>query len=87
MTFDHEMDSISEGGASNVPCSDTFAGPEPFSEEETRTLSAYFTSVQPKISTYLSFHAYSQLLLLPYGHTTEPLDNYDEIVRSIQRTL
>nr|AAT36730.1 carboxypeptidase A [Aedes aegypti] len=69
-----------QGGASNVPCSDTYAGPSAFSEEETRTLSEYFTSVQPKISTYLSFHAYSQLMLLPYGHTTEPLDNYDEIM-------
>ncbi|XP_055527853.1 uncharacterized protein LOC129720401 [Wyeomyia smithii] len=69
-----------QGGASSVPCSDTFAGPEAFSEPETKSLSEYFTSVQSSISTYLSFHSYSQLLLLPYGHTTEPLDNYAEMM-------
>ncbi|XP_062559197.1 zinc carboxypeptidase-like [Armigeres subalbatus] len=69
-----------QGGASNSPCSDTYAGPSAFSEDETRTLSEYYSSVQSSISTYLSFHSYSQLLLLPYGHTTAPLDNYDEIM-------
>ncbi|XP_039434691.1 zinc carboxypeptidase-like [Culex pipiens pallens] len=69
-----------QGGASNNPCSDTFAGPEPFSEPETRLLADYFSSVESTISTYLSFHSFSQLLLLPYGHTTAPLDNYHEIM-------
>jgi Zinc carboxypeptidase len=29
---------------------------------------------------YISFHAYGQMLLLPYGHTTAHLDNYAESV-------
>ncbi|XP_058830777.1 zinc carboxypeptidase-like [Topomyia yanbarensis] len=69
-----------QGGASTNPCSETYAGPEAFSEIETRTLSEYFTSVEPTITTYLSFHSFSQLLLLPYGHTTAPLDNYHEMM-------
>lgn len=32
------------------------------------------------MDVYLSFHSYSQLLLLPYGHTVEHLDNYEEMV-------
>ncbi|XP_039434693.1 zinc carboxypeptidase-like [Culex pipiens pallens] len=69
-----------QGGASSNPCTDTFAGPEPFSEDETRGLSQYITSVASTVSTYLDFHAYSQLLMLPYGHTPEHLDNYDEML-------
>ncbi|XP_053687411.1 zinc carboxypeptidase-like [Sabethes cyaneus] len=69
-----------QGGASSTPCSDTFAGPEAFSEPETKSLSEFFTSVESTISTYLAFHSYSQLLLLPYGHTTAPLDNYAEMM-------
>lgn len=29
---------------------------------------------------YLDFHAYSQLLMVPYGHTKQHLDNHDEAV-------
>ncbi|XP_055599236.1 zinc carboxypeptidase-like [Uranotaenia lowii] len=69
-----------EGGSSSDPCSDTFAGPYPFSEVETKSVSDYFTSIQASISTYLSFHSAGQLLMVPYGHTTEPLDNYHEMM-------
>lgn len=34
----------------------------------------------PHIEMYLSFHSYGQLLLLPFGNTTEPLANYDDAV-------
>ncbi|XP_052872171.1 zinc carboxypeptidase-like [Anopheles cruzii] len=68
-----------QGGASSVPCSDTFAGPSAFSEPETRQLADYIATLD-NMSTYLAFHAYSQLLLIPYGHTTARLDNYVETV-------
>ncbi|XP_055627088.1 zinc carboxypeptidase-like [Toxorhynchites rutilus septentrionalis] len=69
-----------QGGASNNPCSDTFAGPTAFSEIETQTLSQYITSIRSKLTTYLSFHSFSQLLMVPYGHTRDRLDNYDETI-------
>ncbi|XP_061398245.1 zinc carboxypeptidase A 1-like [Musca vetustissima] len=56
-------------GSSNNPCSDTYAGPSAFSEIETRSLSEYIASLKGKIFLYISFHAYSQYLLYPYGHT------------------
>uniref|UniRef100_A0A182QAV5 Zinc carboxypeptidase A 1 n=1 Tax=Anopheles farauti TaxID=69004 RepID=A0A182QAV5_9DIPT len=68
-----------QGGASSVPCSDTFAGASAFSEVETRQLSDFIATLD-NLSTYLAFHSYSQLLLVPYGHTTARLDNYDETI-------
>lgn len=69
-----------EHGSSNIICSDTYAGPRAFSEIETSSLSSYISSIASRMDVYLSFHSYSQLLLLPYGHTVEHLDNYDEMV-------
>ncbi|GJQ79511.1 hypothetical protein Trydic_g16361 [Trypoxylus dichotomus] len=67
------------GGASSNPCSDTYAGPNPFSERSTATLSEFFTGISSQVVSYISFHSYSQLLLIPYGHTTQNLDNYTEL--------
>lgn len=71
------------GGASSNPCSDTFAGPNPFSERSTSTMSQFFTGISSRVVGYISFHSYSQLLLFPYGHTTQNLDNYAELVSYI----
>ncbi|KAJ8679304.1 hypothetical protein QAD02_015091 [Eretmocerus hayati] len=65
-------------GASSDPCSETYAGSEAFSEIETKTLSKYIESISKKLFAYISFHSYSQLLMFPYGHTSEHLDNYEE---------
>lgn len=67
------------GGSSNIPCTDTFAGPYEFSEPETKALSDYFLTLS-NVTTYLAFHSYQQLMLLPYGHTTEHLGEYDNLV-------
>ncbi|KAG5872627.1 hypothetical protein JTB14_003715 [Gonioctena quinquepunctata] len=66
-----------EVGASSNPCSDLYAGPRPFSEPCTATLSEYISTIARKLMVYISFHSYTQLLLLPYGNTTDHLDNYD----------
>lgn len=68
------------GGASNQPCSDTYAGPNPLSETSTQTLSNFIDTVGDELVAYISLHSFSQMLLLPYGHTTAHLDNYDEMV-------
>ncbi|XP_046410685.1 zinc carboxypeptidase-like [Neodiprion fabricii] len=67
------------GGASSLPCVDTYAGSGPFSEIETKSASEYIDSISDKFYAYISFHSYTQLLLIPYGHTTDHLDNYDEL--------
>lgn len=67
------------GGSSNQPCSDTFHGTAAFSEVETRTLSNYYKTLN-KMSTYISFHSYGQMLLVPFGHTTDHLGNYNDLI-------
>jgi hypothetical protein len=71
---------FAEIGASNAPCSDTYGGSAPFSEIETRVLSNYLISIADQFDVYLAFHSYSQLLLFPYGHNSDHLSNYDELV-------
>ncbi|XP_017769856.1 PREDICTED: zinc carboxypeptidase-like [Nicrophorus vespilloides] len=70
-----------EGGASNNPCLETFAGSKAFSEPETKSLADYIESINKKLVGYIAFHSYSQLLLIPYGHTSQHLENYDELYR------
>ncbi|KMQ94422.1 zinc carboxypeptidase a 1 [Lasius niger] len=67
------------GGASSNACSETYAGSAPFSDVETKSMSEYIKSVVDKFYAYISFHSYSQLLMFPYGHTTDHLENYDEL--------
>ncbi|KAM8717745.1 hypothetical protein ACLKA7_004447 [Drosophila subpalustris] len=71
---------MENNGASSNPCSETFAGEEPWSEPETKALSEYLTSIKDKFSVYISFHSYGQWLLSPYGHTKEDFPpNYDDL--------
>ncbi|XP_077301298.1 zinc carboxypeptidase-like [Arctopsyche grandis] len=70
-----------EQGTSSQPCSDTYGGPSAFSEVETSSFSSYIKTLGSRMDAYISFHSYSQLLLLPYGHTSAPLDNYSEMIQ------
>ncbi|KAL9706931.1 hypothetical protein quinque_010449 [Culex quinquefasciatus] len=66
-----------DGGASSNPCTETYAGPEPASEIETKNLMEYFSKIKDQIHFYLSFHSYSQLILLPFGYqNAEKVDNF-----------
>ncbi|EZA56244.1 hypothetical protein DMN91_009519 [Ooceraea biroi] len=67
------------GGASSNPCAETYAGSAPFSDIETKSMSEYIKTIADKFYAYISFHSYSQLLLFPYGHTRDHLENYDEL--------
>jgi len=69
-----------EIGSSTNPCSETYAGPSPFSEIESRLLSNFVTSISDKLGVYLAFHSYSQLLLFPFGHNSDHVSNYDELM-------
>ncbi|XP_035917641.1 zinc carboxypeptidase-like [Anopheles stephensi] len=66
-----------EGGASQVPCNDIYAGPEPASEIETRNMIAYYETIADRIEFHLQFHSYGQYILLPYGYQDADYpDNY-----------
>lgn len=53
------------GGASNNPCSDTYAGPNPFSEPETAAIRDFYGTIASRSRMFLSFHAFGQYLLMP----------------------
>lgn len=72
---------MENNGASADPCSETYAGVDPWSEPETKALADYLTSIRDKFDVYLSFHSYGQWLLSPYGHTAEAFpENYDALL-------
>jgi len=50
-------------GASKVPCTDTFAGPEPFSEPETQAIRGFLDDHLGIYDAYISFHSYGQMIL------------------------
>jgi carboxypeptidase T len=53
------------GGSSSSPRSDTYMGPEPFSEPELQALKALALREQPTAS--VSFHSYGKLVLWPWS--------------------
>jgi len=55
-------------GSSGVPSSDTYRGPTVFSEPESKAVRDY-VETQTRIKAAIDFHAYSQLVLRPYGYT------------------
>ncbi|XP_052756711.1 uncharacterized protein LOC113520958 [Galleria mellonella] len=62
-------------GASNDPCSNTFAGPQPFSEPESQAIAQYVSHLQKdrhNLIYYIAFHSYSQLVVVPYSHVSGP---------------
>ncbi len=61
------------GGSSGSTGSDTYRGTSPFSAPETAALRDYINSRvvdgKQQITTAISFHTYSELILYPYGYT------------------
>lgn len=62
---------------------ETYRGPSAFSEPETRALRDYSLSV-PNAAFHIDFHAFSQLVLYPWGFTQSSIPEPD---LSIQRSL
>merc|ERR1711992_74519 len=67
----------SETGASGDSCSQTYYGPEPFSEVENRNVRDFVSARKDRIVFYQTLHSYSQLILFPWGYTTTPAPGYD----------
>jgi hypothetical protein len=78
-----------EGGASDNPCSDLFAGPEPFSEPCTKIVSDYILQLNAdgNLVAFFTIHNYSQMWLTPYGYDEIYPDNYDELEQVGQKGM
>ncbi|XP_076589425.1 carboxypeptidase A4 [Chaetodon auriga] len=55
-------------GASKSPCSDSYHGPSPHSEIEVKNVVDLIRS-HGNFKSFISVHAYSQLLMYPYGYS------------------
>ncbi|NXY11707.1 CBPA1 Carboxypeptidase, partial [Pteruthius melanotis] len=67
-----------EAGASANPCTETYHGPYPNSEPEVKSI-VDFVKSHGNIKAFISIHSYSQLLLYPYGYTTTPVPDQEEL--------
>ncbi|XP_052036702.1 carboxypeptidase B [Apodemus sylvaticus] len=68
-----------EVGASRSPCSDTYCGPAPESEKETKALADFIRNNLSTIKAYLTVHSYSQMMLYPYSYDYKLPENYQEL--------
>lgn len=67
-------------GASTVPCSDTYAGPHPFSENETIAINRYIENHPAQFDVFLSFHSYAHQILFPFGNSrTRVVSNWTNL--------
>ncbi|KFP76441.1 PREDICTED: carboxypeptidase A1-like [Acanthisitta chloris] len=65
-------------GASGNPCLETYHGPYANSEPEVKSI-VDFVKSHGNIKAFVSIHSYSQLLLYPYGYTTTPVPDQQEL--------
>uniref|UniRef100_A0A8C7ZLI4 Carboxypeptidase A1 n=1 Tax=Oryzias sinensis TaxID=183150 RepID=A0A8C7ZLI4_9TELE len=64
------------------PCSETYHGPRAHSESEVKSI-VDFVKTHGNIKAFISIHAYSQLLMYPYGHTRNPAKDQTELVQNL----
>jgi carboxypeptidase T len=69
--------------SSHVPSDETYVGPRAFSEPEVRAVRNLVA--RELFDGVLSYHSYSQLVLFPWGYTSEPIE--DDADRAELRTL
>ncbi len=55
-------------GASLSPCDETYEGPAPFSEVETKSLADYICSRNDTIKSYMNIHTYSEDWMYSFGN-------------------
>ncbi|CAL8296858.1 unnamed protein product [Boreogadus saida] len=65
-------------GASASPCSELYRGPSANSESEVKAI-VDFVKSHGNIKAFVSIHAYSQMLLYPYGFTKTPARDQGEL--------
>lgn len=63
-----------EQGASHSPWSDTYCGPNAFSEPESRAIKAFFEA-RPNLRTHISYHSFASTILYPWGGSEGNIEN------------
>lgn len=72
---------VPEEGASSHPCDDTYCGPYPESEPEVKAVAKFLRKHKKRVKSYISIHAYAQMLLYPYSYKYAAIPNFNCVVR------
>ncbi|XP_035424267.1 carboxypeptidase O [Cygnus atratus] len=72
-------------GVSYNCTSEIFCGSGPESEPETRAVAQFIEKKKTDILCYLTIHSYGQYILTPYGSTTTPPSNNEELMHVAQK--
>lgn len=70
-----------ESGTSSKACSEIYAGTKPLSEVESQNMARLMDGNANRIKMYLSLHAFSQVILCPYGYAKVYPKNYENLKR------
>lgn len=68
-----------EAGANRDPSSEIYGGPWAESEPETRALRKYVDKLAARMHAYIGLHSYSQLLMFPWGFTSQHAKTHDKM--------
>merc|ERR1739844_408844 len=60
-------------------CMETYSGPGPYSEPETRNILEFVKSIQPNVVSYIPIHSYGQKILYPWSYTGVRLPDWKEM--------
>jgi carboxypeptidase T len=71
-------------GSSDDPDSEIYRGPAPFSEPETQAIKN-FVETHKNLTTLLTYHTYSKLILYPWGHKYDSIS--DEADLKVHETM
>ncbi|XP_049875904.1 carboxypeptidase A1-like [Pectinophora gossypiella] len=69
-----------EEGSSEDPGNIFYRGPEPFSEPETTAVRNTIINADTTFKVFLSFHSYGEVIIFPWGYTSEPCPDYVELL-------
>ncbi|CAG4956773.1 unnamed protein product [Parnassius apollo] len=71
-----------EEGSSEDPGNIFYRGPEPFSEPETCAIRNAICESDTKFKVFLSFHSYGEVIIFPWGYTSDPCPDYVQMLEA-----
>ncbi|XP_075199639.1 carboxypeptidase A1-like [Anomaloglossus baeobatrachus] len=71
-------------GSSSNPCDETYHGAHPHSEPEVNAV-VDFILAHGNVKAMLTIHSYSQMLLFPYGYTTNLAPDHEELMELAEK--
>lgn len=62
-------------------CTDSYCGPEPFSESETLNVANYVKGLGGRVKAFLDVHAFSQMWMWPWAYTRDAPDDAADMIK------